>query len=82
MVAGLGDLSACNDEQQLTSNVVPPPTEAVRAEASALRERLDAARAEARSGQYGPGLSQVQAVVVEARAGLRAAARRGAAGPG
>ncbi|MCY0991627.1 serine/threonine-protein kinase [Nannocystis sp. ILAH1] len=68
VVAGLGDLSACNDEQQLTSNVVPPLTEAVRAEASALRSRLDAARAEARSGQYGPGLSQVQAVVVEARA--------------
>ncbi|WP_096328062.1 serine/threonine-protein kinase [Nannocystis exedens] len=68
VVAGLGDLSACNDEEQLTSSVVPPPTEAVRAEASALRSRLDAARAEARSGQYGPGLSQVQAVVVEARA--------------
>ncbi|MDC0717758.1 serine/threonine-protein kinase [Nannocystis bainbridge] len=68
VVAGLGDVAACSDEELLRSSVVPPPTEAVRAQASELRSRLDAARAEARSGQYGPGLSQVQAVAVEARA--------------
>nr|WP_276598780.1 serine/threonine-protein kinase [Nannocystis sp. SCPEA4] len=68
VVAGLGDVGDCNEEDLLTSSAVPPPPPAARAPTSQLRERIDAARAEARSGQYGAGLSQVQAVVVEARA--------------
>ena len=68
VVAGLGDVAACTDEQVLTSSLVPPASAAARAEASALRTRLDAARAETRSGQYGSGLARVRAAVVEARA--------------
>jgi tetratricopeptide (TPR) repeat protein len=68
VVAGLGDVAVCSEEQVLTTSIVPPASAAARAAVSALRARLDAARAEARSGQYASGLARVRAAVVEARA--------------
>ncbi|HEY8379908.1 MAG TPA: serine/threonine-protein kinase [Nannocystis sp.] len=67
VVAGLGDLDLCTDEKLLTTAVAPAASAEARATASALRARLDAARAEARSGQYGAALSRIEAVIVEAR---------------
>jgi tetratricopeptide (TPR) repeat protein/predicted Ser/Thr protein kinase len=68
VVAGLGDVRACAEDDLSSASLVPPADAEMRSEASTLRSRLDAARAHARSGRYGAGLSQVQAVVAEARA--------------
>lgn len=68
LVSGLPGISRCGDLEALRSALAPPEDPRVAAQVEGLRERLGRASSLQDAGEYGEGLAEAEAVVVQADA--------------